>query len=365
MIENSKINYKQIICIIFISRIILTLTYLPALTSPPANQDIWICDLIILPAQLIFAIPIYLLWKKFPNQTIIEYSQTIAGITGKLIGALYVLFFIHFTAITLSQFGIFLTTAIMPETPKLFFAISIILFCSYAVKKGIEVLGRLGEIVSLLLIIAIISIVLLLVKDMNLKYLAPVLEKGILPVIHGGVTPSARTVEILGLAMILPYLNNPKKAKSVLILGFTLMIVFFLLIDIPTMTSLGIEVAKSQSFPFYSAVGLISVGDFLERIEAFHIGIWVLGVFIKISFYYYLSVIGISQLFKLKDYKPLVIPTGTIIIPLSIIIAPSIVELREFTSYKIFTWYAGAFIILFPLILLTISIVRKKGVPLK
>lgn len=362
MLEDGRVTYKQLIFLVFISRIVITLTYLPALTAPPANQDVWLSELLSLPIQLLLAVPVYLLWQRFPNQSIIQYSQALLGITGKLIGLLYVWLFIHFTAITLCQFNMFITTAIMPETPPLFFAISLVLFCAYAVQKGIEVIGRLSEIVAPLIMIAVITIVVFLTKDMNLKALTPIMEEGFFPVLQGGSIIATRTVEVIGLAMVLLYLNDRKKAKTIFVFSFLLISVYFVIITIPILAVFGVDAAKNQTFPFFSTIKLVSVGDFLERIEAIHLGIWVLGIFIKISFYYYLAVLGIGQLLNFKEYKSLILPVGTIIIPLCILIAHSIVEMREFTSYKIFTWYSLFFMVFIPSILLLIAILRKKGV---
>ncbi|KJS82061.1 MAG: spore gernimation protein [Peptococcaceae bacterium BICA1-8] len=362
MLEDGRITYKQLIYLIFITRITLTFTYLPALTSPPKNQDVWLSGLLSFPIQLLFAVPVYLLWKRFPSQSIIQYSQSIVGKAGKLIGVLYVWFIIHFTAITLCQFCKFLTTAVAPETPMLFFGISLTLFCAYAARNGVEVMGRMSEIIAPIIMIASITIVVLLAKDMNLEVFTPVLEKGFLPVLHGGFTIAARSVEIIGIAMVLPYLNDRKKAKTVFIFTFLLRLIFFLIITITILAIFGVEEVKNRLFSFFSAVRLVSIGGFLERIESVHMGIWVLGVFIKITFYYYLAVLGMGQLFNLKDYRPLILPVGTIIIPLGILIGPSIVELKEFTSYKIFTWYSLFFMVFIPSILLFIAIFRKKGV---
>lgn len=361
MLENGRITYKQLIQLIFISGIIIFLTDLPVLTSPPANQDLWLSELLSFPILLLLSAPVYLLLKRFQNQTIIQYSQTIIGKAGKLIGVLYVWFFIHLTAIALVQFSIYFSTAVFPETPLVFLIICLVLFCAYAVRKGIEVIGRLSEIIAPIIIIGFITMTVLLIKDMNLEVFTPVMEKGFFPVLHGGFTISARTVEILGIAMLLPYLNDHKKVKRVFILGLSLIVIFFLIITISTLAVFGVEEAKNLTFPFCSVCKIISVGDFLERIESIFKGIWLLGVFIKISLYYYLAVLGMSQLFNLKDYKPLVLPAGTVIVPLSILIAPSIVEFREFTSYKIFSWYALFFILFIPSILLIIAVIRKKG----
>jgi spore germination protein KB len=362
MLEKGRITYKQLILLIALSRIILTITFLPALKEPPGNQDIWLSELLYLPLQLLFALPIYFLWKKFPNQTIIQYSQTIAGKLGKLAGVLILWYFIQQAAIATAQFSLFFVSAVMPETPVLFFTSSFILVCAYATHKGLEVIGRLSELFAPLVMIAIITAFLLLGKDMDLNMLRPVLENGIIPVTQGSFIYAARSLEILGLAMLLPYLNNPQKIKSVIIVSFALVSLFFILITIPVLTILEFDEAKSLTFPYYSIIRLINVGDFLERIQSMHMAIWILGTFIKVTFKFYLAVLGLSQLLNLEDYRPLILPTGAILIPLSLLLGPSLTTLAAFTSYKIFTWYSLFFILLIPSLLLLIAIIQKKGV---
>ncbi|HWQ41908.1 MAG TPA: Ger(x)C family spore germination protein [Desulfosporosinus sp.] len=79
MIENVKISPKQLILLVVISRLVITITFFPALEGPPGNQDVWISEALSIPVQLLISVPIYLLWKRFPNQSFIEYSQTILG----------------------------------------------------------------------------------------------------------------------------------------------------------------------------------------------------------------------------------------------------------------------------------------------
>ncbi len=362
MSEEGRVTHKQLILLIALNRIIITITYLPSMNEPPANQDIWLSELLFFPLQLLVALPIYLLWKRFPNQSIIEYSQTIAGKAGKLIGFLFITYILQSIAIALAQFGLFITSAVMPETPILFFYVTLVLICAYALQKGLEVISRLSEFIAPIVLIAITSVSLLLVKDMDLKKLTPVLENGLLPVLQGGLIYTSRTVEVLGLAMLLPYINNSKKVKMVFICSFALVTLYFVIISFPVLTVYELGERKSLKFPFYSAIRLVSIPSFIERVESVHMAIWVLGTFIKISFLYYLTALGLSQLLNLRDYKSLILPLGTIIIPLSLLIAPSIVELQGFTSYKIFTGYSLSFLFVLPFLLLLIAIIRKKGV---
>ena len=361
MLEGGRISPKQLILLVFINRIIIAITYLPVLMAPPANQDAWLSVVLMVPIELLLSGPVYLLAKRFPDQTIIQYSQTIVGKAGKLIGILYIWLFIHFTAITLSYFCEFFNTASMPETPFLFFAISLIIFAAYAAHSGIEVVGRISEIVAPIFMIAIMIFAILLVKEMDLKALTPVMEKGLFPSLHGGLYASTLTIEIVGIAMLLPYLNDQQKAKGVFIYSFLLISIFFLLITITVLSVYGAQLAKNHTFPFFSTVRQINVADFLERLDSINIAIWSIGMYVKIAFYYYLTAFGTAQLLNLKDYKPLVLPVGSIIVPLTVLISPNYLEVREFTSYRIFTWYSVFFLLVIPSILLLTAIIRKKG----
>lgn len=361
MIEGGKISARQMILLVFISRIIILITLIPNLLAPPANQDIWLSFVLMVPINLILAVPIYLLAKRFPNQTLYEYCQTILGKVGQGVGILFVLFFLHSTSQSLSNFAGFFTSAIMPETPPLFFVITLTLISAYAVTHGIEILGRFSEFIAPFLMMGIIITFLLLFKDMDYHEITPILEKGIYPTLSGGVYASSVTLETLTLSVILPFLNDQKGNKKIFIFFNLLLLTFALIITFSIITSLGAELAKTYLYPAYITVRIVHVGDFLERIDAIPIGIWILGMYIKVSFTYYLTVLGLSQLFHLKDYKPLVLPIGALIVSLTTLINTNIVDLREFTSYRIYPWYTLFFILFIPSLLLLTAKIRKKG----
>lgn len=361
MLEQAKITSKQIILLIFLSRIILSISFLPVLRIPPANQDVWLTVLTLIPFELLLSVPIYLLAKRFPNQSIIQYSQTLMGKPGKIIGILCCWFFIHITSLNISYFCAFLTTAIMPETPSAFFSITLLTLSAFMVRKGIEVIVRVSEFFTPIIVLIIVMLFVFLIKEMEFTQLSPVIEMGILPILYGGFYSSVQTVEILCFAMILPYLNSRQKLKETFILSYILISFIALLIVISILTTYGSELGKSLVFPFFNATRIINIGDFIERVEMFHVAIWIIGVFIKVCFFYYLAVLGVSQVFKLADHKPLVLPIGTIIISFTFMLETNILELVEFSSYKVFTWYALLFILIIPSILLLISWIRKKG----
>ena len=360
MLENAKITPKQLILLIVISRLVITITFFPAVDSPPGNQDVWISELLSIPIHLFLSIPIYLLWKRFPNQSFIEYSQTILGKVGKFIGLLYVLYFFHGLSVFLFQWSIFLTTAVMPETPVPFILIFFLPFCAYAVLKGIEVISRLAEFIAPLVFGGIILSFLLLSRDMDLNVFTPFMEQSFSSILLGAFVIAARTKAILLFAMLFPYLNS-KNVKSVLISTYSILAFFWIICSITVLATLGLDLPRILQFSYFSAIRLVNVGDFIERIESIHLAVWILSGFLRISMYYYVIVIGLSQVVSLKSYKPLVLPGLIIILPLSLSLQSNIADLNEFLSYKIEPWYNLLFILFIPSILLIIAVLRNQG----
>lgn len=361
MLEDGRITYRQLMMLIIISRLIITITYLPAVVSPPENQDVWISELLSFPFLLVFALPAYVLAQRFRHRSIIQCAEVILGKGGKVIGILYTWFLLHMASLTLRQSGEFLTAIPYPETPILVFMISIVVFSAYIVRHGLEVIGRLGEILTPVVLIGIFSAVVLVAGEIKLESLTPVFEKGILPVVHGASAIAARTWEILLISMLLPYLNTLNRAKRAVVLGFLTFVLFLILVTVPFHAIFGVELAKRVTFPFFSLVRLISIGEFLERLDAVHIGIWVFGVIVKVAIHYYMAVLGIAQLLGLQEYRPIVLPIGAIMVSLAVLQAESLPELRVFTSSNVFAWYTFFFAVVLPGLLLILALVRRKG----
>ncbi|MHB8928576.1 MAG: GerAB/ArcD/ProY family transporter [Bacillota bacterium] len=74
--------------------------------------------------------------------------------------------------------------------------------------------------------------------------------------------------------------------------AFTLGTFFVLLVTLPVLGVLGPEESRSRTFAYFSLIRLISIGDFVERVEILHVLIWVLGAFLKLSVWYYLAALA-------------------------------------------------------------------------
>jgi len=364
VLEGGKITPRQAIFILVISRLTIPLTALPDLSAPPANQDVWLAGLLAAVPTMVIITPPLLLVLRFPGHNLIQCSRLLLGRAGAVIGLLYVWFFLQVGATCLRLSGEYMTSVPMPETPLSAFLLFMAVIAASAVRNGLEVMARMADIIFPVIAGSIIMVVVLVSKEADVKALLPVMEEGLSPVLHGAFTTSSRLVEILALVMVLPHLNMAKPGVVWKIMLYTVAVftAFFVIIILAVIAVLGPAQAQTYTFPFMSLTRLISLADIIERIEGTHLGIWLMGVFIKVSLYYYLAALGLSQLMGLKTYRPLVLPVGALLVVLSIWLFDSLPALYRIIQYQIWTPYALVFISGIPLFLLVVAMVTKKGV---
>lgn len=363
MLNEEKISSTQLTFLLVTLVTATAWLFVPAITARAAAEDGWISVLV--PATVFGVLVVVVcvsLGRRFPGRTVIEYSGDIVGkFGGKLIGLAYIFFFLHINAIIIREFGDFMVTAFMSETPLLVFNGVLVLLAAYAVRCGLEVICRANQFVFPLAVLSLFGLVAMVVGEMRLSNLIPVLDKGLLPVLKGALAPSSWRGEVVLLLMFLPYLNMPQKAQKAGIVA-VVFIGFVLALDTAAMIAVfGAEMSAHLTFPTLYLARYVNIGHFIERVEAIVMILWVSGIFIKVACFYHAGTLATSQWLGLQDYRPLILPLGIIQLVWSITLFENIRELVKFLG-EIFPFYGFVFELALPGLLLLIAVVRKKGV---
>lgn len=359
-----KLSPRQIILLLVISRLTTAYTYLPGVSAPPANQDVWIAALLSILYGFVLCGPLLFLSNKFESMTVFEYTEKVTGrIAGKLLGLLLVFQLIWFSLTQLPLLSTFMRSSVMPETPDFAFMLGLVSVCVYTAYKGAAVICRLAEILVPLILLSILVLSLLNLRNMEFEVLLPVLtDSSFLDINIGAFGAASRHFDIIALAMLAPYLDRKGELNRIFSYYIGICTFFFLIIIITTQTVLGLELAVKANFPFYLCSQIIDVFDIFERIESINAVSWFFGVFLKCSLYLYLASAGMAQVFKAKSYKPFIIPIALfeLVIALKSPIINFNVMSRIF-SYKIapFTILPGMLII--PLVVLIVYLCRRKS----
>lgn len=68
---------------------------------------------------------------------------------------------------------------------------SMVLICALAVRGGLEVIARSAQIFVPVVVILLLFIAILLILDLEPKYMFPVMEKGVMPSVMGRLSHQA------------------------------------------------------------------------------------------------------------------------------------------------------------------------------
>lgn len=360
--QPEKISDKEGICLLILFIIGSSLIIG---TGGNAQNDAWICTLF----GLIMAVPMFLIYIRllslYQGQDLFAILNTVLGrIFGKIVLAIYILYAFHLGALVLRNFGEFIKTVAMPETPMFVSILCFGLVCITAVRLGIEVMGRISAFFFPFVIFILVLVQLLVIPQFHICYLKPVLGNGIKPILFGGFSafsfPFAETVLFLD---IFSSLKTKKSPQRVFRWGILLSAIIILTISIRNIGVLG-NMLSSYYFPSYLAVSRIKIGDFLQRIEVTVSFVFFFGVFIKSSICLLVASKGISHIFHLENYRSVVIQVGLLMIYLAYIIYDNSMQMIEW-AFKVYPYYAFPVQVILPLTVWIFAEVKVRNTPVK
>ncbi|MCX7903828.1 MAG: endospore germination permease [Caloramator sp.] len=325
-----------------------------------AKGDLWIAVII----ALIAALAITWVYSKIlsikPDKDFVDILELIFGkFFGRLLAFLFVFFAFHLGSLVLRNFGEFIKTIGLPETPNSILMLLCILLAILSVKSGIEIIGRGCELFLLILLFLVLLTIPFSIPEMDINNLRPMLYEGILPVLKGAFAtfsfPFAETIVFL---FILPSTNKSQYFK-VYYTSLIFAAVVLILLALRNVLILGPETSIRNYFSSYTAVSRINIANFLQRIESIIAISFLIFTFAKINICLYASSKGLSKILGFDDYRFLVTPVGLLMFNFSIIVYENIMQMVEWAT-KIWPYYSLPFEVFLPLFIYFYFITFKR-----
>jgi spore germination protein KB len=333
------------------------LLYIPVITYH-AGRDSWIALLLTIIPAIMIGFILSVLAQRFKGRSLVEYTQLILGKwVGKLFVVLFLLYFFHEVTLSIRGFGEFYTSAITPRTPIGVFLIAILILASYSIRNGLEVLARTNQ--AFLVFMIPIGIIASILSHNNKDYrnFLPVLENGLDSVLLGTLSITSVFSSIFVLSMVFSSVSTVKSLKKYTIVTMLILIGMFVGPVTGVIAIFGEERAIGLYFPTFQILRDIEIGA-LQRLDLIGVMLWSLGSFTKVALFLYAIVVGIAQLFQIKDYTILVGPIAALIAIVSILNSEDLIGIYRFQR-DIYPFYGTLFGFVFPLILLIVSQIRK------
>jgi len=326
-----------------------------------AKKDLWLANIL----SILIALPMVITYARlhyiFTGKDLFDILVICFGkFFGTGISILYIWFAFHIGALVTNDFGTFITSVSLPETPEFVLMLVIIILGIWGVKKGIELLGRWTELFTPFIVIFIFTIILLLIPHMNINNIRPVLSNGIKPIIKGAfysfAFPFAETVI---LTMFFADFESKKSPYKVYIVGLLIGGFILVSLNLTILLVLGINTSLSFYFPTHSIATRINIGTFFQRVEIISAIIFILGGFVKMSICLLAVCKGIAKIFSCTDYRFIVVPIALLMSNLSLFIYDSTMEVIEFAS-TVSPYYKFPFQVIFPIIILIVAEKKKR-----
>jgi spore germination protein len=299
------------------------------------------------------------LGTRFPNKSIIQYSEIIVGKWPGRIGSLFIiLFFTILTALTSREFGEVVITSVLRQTPLEVTVIVMLVLAAFASRNDLTTFTYIHHFYFPFILFPAIVIVALSLKNANPIYLQPIFGNDPDGMVTGALTVAALFQGFFVVTLIIPMMRNPKRAMKASIYGMLLAGGLYIAIVTATLSVFGAEETKNVLWPTLELAKMTSLpGEVLERLDAAFLAIWVTAVFTTLLSSYYLVIHFTSKLFQLRDHKMLsffVLPYIFVIamLPQNILQMYEIIEIIGRVGLLITIGY--------PTFLYLVAIIRKK-----
>lgn len=353
---------KQFALITFVYMIGASMVFVPEMLF--AEKDAWISTLLgCLISVLLMAVWLRL-QRRYPGLSMVQYGIKILGPwLGYPLG-LYLLFLMAVVSNFIVEDMVLLTHTIMlPSTPEMVLELTFIAVAVYACYKGVETIGRMCELVWIPLALLILVLPLLEWKEIGVQVFQPLFKinwRGVLTgTLNGLVFPFG---EVMVPAIFLPYVREDKGAEKLYLLAPLAAGALLLIRTGLTLMALGPELGNRLTLPVVILFRLVEFGEFLNRVEGAFLGIWYIGLLMKLVITIYAVVLGLAQLTKVLRLENLWLPFAAVLFFATHIRYPTHSEFH-FSTFYAFPILALPGEVLCPVLLLAISWLRDKLKP--
>ncbi|MDR6549236.1 endospore germination permease [Paenibacillus qinlingensis] len=299
-----RISGKQLFWMLASMQVSMTilLTIQPAIMA--SKQDSWLSMLIATLIGICIAFVCTRINRKYPGQTLVTYLPQLVGTwMARFLFFIYGAFWYVVLAMVLRQYADFILATILPQTPILVPIVAMMLVAIYVTKTGVEGIARCSEILGPFLLIMIILTLLLSIQDIHLKQILPLyVDSGWKVILKGSLPTSTFLGDCVMLVFLLAFLKHPDQGVKPAVFGVAVTGLLTSASAFVLVTLFGAQMAAGQTYPYFNLVRYISVYNFFQNLDAILIPIWIIGVFMKVSLYFFVCTYGTAQVFKVVQW---------------------------------------------------------------
>ncbi|SFT07433.1 GerAB/ArcD/ProY family transporter [Paenibacillus sp. BC26] len=248
---------------------------------------------------------ISLLGMRFPNKSIVEYSEDIIGKWPSLIGSLAIIaFFAILTSLAAREFGEVVVTSVLKNTPLEVTVIVMLLLAAVSTRNNLVTFSYIHLFYFPFLLGPALLIVALSLKNADVINLQPIWGNSQAHMLPGIITIASLFQGSFVMTIVIPAMQKPNKSIKASFVAMCIAGGMYVIIVIAAVGVFGAEEIKNLLWPTLELAKATSLpANILERMDAAFLAVWVTAVFTTLFSSYYLTLRFISHLFGSKDHN--------------------------------------------------------------
>ncbi|WP_017692136.1 GerAB/ArcD/ProY family transporter [Paenibacillus sp. PAMC 26794] len=359
--SQGKISTTQAVVIIVNYMLGAGILTLPRTTGDAVGTpDVWIS--IILSGLIITGVGLIMvtLCRRFPKKTVFEFTREITGTwVAYILGLAIILYFMVIAAFEIRVMAEVTGMYLLERTPNWAIVMVFMWIGIYLITGGLAVIVRVFEIILPITLIIFVIEILLGNQLFEINNLRPVLGEGIMPVLKG-LKPSLLSYTGYEVMFVMTaYMKNPKKSNKAMIWGIFVSTIVYLITVVMVVGSLSLDGIKTRTWPTLDLVRSFEIqGLIFERFESLLLVIWIMQIFSTFTITHYCASVGIRDLFRTKKMQIIIYS----LVPFIYIAA--VMPKNVYETFALGDMLGNVSVLLFgimPLLLLLLSLIRKKG----
>lgn len=302
---------------------------------------------------------ITVLGMRFPNKSIIQYSEDILGKWFAWLGSAFIIvFFAVLTSLAAREFGEVVVTSVLKTTPVEVTVIVMLLLAAISTRNDTTTFAYIHHFYFPLLLFPALLIVALSLKNGDVINLQPIWGNEPNGMMKGIFTIAALFQGSFIMTLVIPSMRRPERAMVASVFGMLIAGGLYVILVVAAVSVFGAEEVKQLLWPTLELAKATSLpANILERLDAAFLAVWVTAVFTTLLSSYFLTIQAINHLFRLRDHKIF----SLFILPFVFVMAmlpQNIVQMYEIIET---VGRIGLYLTIgYPGMLLLISIFRKK-----
>lgn len=318
--DSYKIKLVEGVCLVLTALLLHVLLSVPSTLITQTSSSTLLNIVYIALITLIFFFIIYKLFSLFPGCNIIDISGFLGGKVFKFIfGILYIIYILGLSAIVIRLFSEGLSLISFSHIDVDFIVLIFVIAIGITNYFGLKCISRLNIFILPLMILSIVFLYFASIGEYTFERAFPILGYGVKETFIDGISNIFSYSGIYVLFFIFPLLTKISDFKKIGIYSILIYTVFLLLSVSALLFSIPQVAETSSPLSLYILARQISLGEYIQNVDAFFLLIWIPFIFAYLSINMHFALSTFKQLTNSKYSNGMVYCFCAIVFTLSLL----------------------------------------------